>query len=184
LKILLTQLAFDQGAIRMYTPGYFPPSMTTFDGLKIYRNNASGIFIHRCQNIRVDNSLFADNNLGIDIDRAEGIEVSNTKIIGLSPSYTALQARQPTVQAVCKRNERKGIDLHTWQKEANWHGAKITNVDISGFAASDTTCAKKYSITYDDMVRKQLSCCLSEQETYRQFLIPSRTIFRFHHTDT
>lgn len=78
----------------MYVPGYFPSTMSSFTGLKVYRNNAYGIFIHRCHNLRVDQSLFADNNFGIDLDRAEGIEVTNTRIIGMSPSYKALMDRQ------------------------------------------------------------------------------------------
>jgi hypothetical protein len=36
--------------------------------------------MHKCHKINVDNGLFADNNIGIDINRAEGIEVNNTII--------------------------------------------------------------------------------------------------------
>jgi hypothetical protein len=136
----------------MYTPGYFPSELTPFTGLKVYRNAASGIFIHRCHNILVTGSLFADNNKGIDLDRAEGIWVENTKIIGQSPSYEALMARQPGVGPVCDRNARTGIDLHTWQKEIDFWGAKISNVEMSGFGANDPKCTKPTSITYDPFV--------------------------------
>lgn len=140
-----------QGAIRMYVPGYFPSAMTPFSGLKVYRNDAVGIFIHRCHNLRIDQGLFADNNMGIDLDRAEGIEVTNTQIIGMSASYQALMQRQPGVEAVCDRNERVGIDLHTWQKEIDFVGAKISNVVMSGFA-DDPNCAKPSSLRFDDFV--------------------------------
>ena len=136
----------------MYTPGYFPSAMTSFTGLKVYRNSGVGIFIHRCHNIRVDRSLFADNNNNIDLDRAEGIEVTNTEIIGMSPSYEALRNRQPGVAAICERNERVGIDLHTWQKEIEvFTGAKISNVTMSGFG-TDPTCAKPSSLRFDRFV--------------------------------
>ena len=143
-----------QGAIRMYVPGYFPSTMTPFTGLKVYRNDAVGIFIHRCHNLRVDQSLFADNNMGIDLDRAEGIEVTNTQIIGMSPSYKALLDRSParSIEAICDRNERIGIDLHTWQKEINvFLGAKISNVTMSGFGA-DPLCPRPSSLRFDPFV--------------------------------
>jgi hypothetical protein len=95
----------------MYTPGYFPTDMTTFGGLKMYRNYSSGIFLHKCHSIKVDNGLF--DNIGIDIDRAKGIQVKNTIIIGESNSYRILMKRQPTVNPVCSRNSLNGIDLHT-----------------------------------------------------------------------
>jgi hypothetical protein len=136
----------------MYQPGYFPTKMTFFTGLTVYRNNAVGIFIHRCHNLTIDQSLFADNNIGIDLDRAEGIEVTNTKVIGTSPSYQALMARQPGVVPICERNERVGIDLHTWQKEIDFIGAKISNVVISGFDPNDTGCATPSSLRFDKFV--------------------------------
>ena len=151
LKYLFSLL---QGAIRMYVPGYFPSTMSPFTGLKVYRNDAVGIFIHRCHNIRVDQGLFADNNLSIDLDRAEGIEVTNTRVIGMSPSYKALMDRSParSIEPICERNERIGIDLHTWQKEINvFLGAKISNVTMSGFGP-DPLCPKPSSLRFDDTV--------------------------------
>jgi hypothetical protein len=126
--------------------------MTPFTGLKVYRNYAVGITIHRCHNIRIDQGLFADNYMGIDIDRAEGIEVTNTTIIGRSSSYEALMARQAGVAAVCDRGERVGIDLHTWQKDISYLGAKISNVTMSGFAPNDVMCLKPRSMRYDKFV--------------------------------
>jgi hypothetical protein len=134
--------------------------MTPFTRLKVYRNYAVGITIHRCHNIRIDQGLFADNYMGIDLDRAEGIEVTNTTIIGKSPSYEALLARQPGVAAVCDRNERVGIDLHTWQKDISFLGAKITNVSMSGFAPNDPKCLKPRSMRYDDFVSNLISDCM------------------------
>jgi hypothetical protein len=127
--------------------------MTPFTGLKVYRNNAVGIFIHRCHNLRIDQGLFADNNMGIDLDRSEGIEVTNTQVIGMSPSYKALMDRNParSIAAICDRGERVGIDLHTWQKDISFIGAKISNVTVSGFG-TDSLCSKPSSLRFDDQV--------------------------------
>jgi G8 domain len=152
-KLIFRILLNGQGAIRMYVPGYFPTSLTSFSGLKIYRNDAVGMFIHRCENILLENSLFADNNIGVDHDRSEGIVMRNLKVIGQSPLYEALMARQPGVKPVCFRGERVGIDLHTWQKEIEvYAGAKISNVDISGFSPSDPNCATPSSVRFDILV--------------------------------
>jgi hypothetical protein len=140
--------------VRTYQPGYFPTDITPFIRLKVYRNYAIGIKIHRCHNIRIDQGLFADNYMGIDLDRAEGIEVTNTTIIGTSLSYEALMARQPGVASVCDRNERVGIDLHTWQKDISFLGAKITNIYMSGFAPNDSKCLKPRSLRYDKFVSR------------------------------
>jgi hypothetical protein len=136
----------------MYKPGYRPTEMVTFEGLKLHRNAASGIFVHRCQNIRIVDSLFADNNIGIDVDRAEGVEVSNTVIIGESNSYRLLMARQ-AVQRVCRDSQDRwlvGIDLHTWKKEKAWAGATFSNVTLSGF--TNVACPNSASINFDGMV--------------------------------
>jgi hypothetical protein len=133
--------------------------MQVFDGLKVYRNYARGIVVHRCQNINIANSLFADNSVSIDIDRAEGIEVTNTKIIGESESFRKLLARQD-VEIPCRQNNPDGIvgiNLHTWKKEKEWAGAKISNVDMSGFG--NVTCAYSASINYDTHVRIRIAVC-------------------------
>ena len=137
----------------MYKPGYMPNTIATIDGLKAYRNDASGIFVHKNYNIVIVNGLFADNNIGVDIDRAQGIAVSDTVIIGESASYRQLMARQP-VGTVCSRGELKGLDLHTWKLDKEHGGVTITNVDFSGF--SKAACDFPSSIHMDDMVSLDL----------------------------
>ena len=136
----------------MYKPGYMPKAMTPLDGLRSYRNDGSGIFLHRNNNLSIVNGLFADNNLGIDIDRAEGIEVHDTVIIGESESFLTLMARQPTVEPVCRNDGTlKGIDLHTWKHALEFAGAKISNVEFSGFGNSGR-CKKPSTISFDPLV--------------------------------
>jgi hypothetical protein len=140
---------FDQGAVRMYTPGYMPNTIATIDGLKSYRNDASGIFVHKCYNIIITNGFFADNNIGVDIDRAQGVVVRDTVIIGESDSYRKLMARQ-TVAEVCRQGRLKGLDLFTWKLDKERGAVTVTNVDISGF--SNVACDSPSSIHMDDMV--------------------------------
>jgi hypothetical protein len=137
----------------MYPKGYQPTNIVVFEGLKVHRNAATGIFVHRSQNVRISGGLFADNNIGVDIDRAEGVELVNSVIIGESESYRNLMARQPTVKRVCRDAQDRwlvGIDLHTWKKEKAWAGAKISNVTLSGL--ENVMCPNSASIRYDSQV--------------------------------
>ena len=129
----------------MYEPGYNPTETAKIDGLKSYRNDVRGIFFHKCRNIVLVNGLFADNILGVDIDRAEGIEVRDTVIIGQSESFRTLMARQPSAKPPCLL---KGLELHTWKIDYKYAGSQITNVDFSGFGDL-VTCQMSYIIHYD-----------------------------------
>jgi parallel beta-helix repeat protein len=141
-----------KGAIRTYTPGYRPKTLAKFDGLKVYRNVGVGIFIHRCHNILIENSLVADNHIGIDIDRAEGIDVKNTTIIGESESYRIMKKRQ-VVSSVCSRQGNLiGLDLHTWKSNISLAGANIVDVKFRGFDRG-SNCKTVSSIAFDKNVR-------------------------------
>ena len=59
-------------------------------------------------------------------------------------------ARQE-VGTVCRQNKLKGLDLHTWTKEKGFAGAKMSNVNFSGFG-DNVACANPSSISFDDMV--------------------------------
>ena len=125
--------------------------MAVFDGLRVYRNYGVGIFIHRCHNILIVNSLVADNHIGIDIDRAEGIEVRNTTIIGESESYRIMEKRQ-IVSSVCGRQGTLiGLDLHTWKSNLSLAGANIVDVDFRDFDRRDS-CKAASSIAFDKNV--------------------------------
>lgn len=148
----------------MYTPGYRPHEVATLNGMKVYRNVGTGIFIHRCHNILVENSTFADNFVGIDIDRAEGIEVSNTVIIGESNSYRSLMARQ-VVRPICGRLGLIGLELFTWKVNTTFAGAKISNVEFHGFD-DFAACDKVSSISFDSHVSSPCSSLYSIKRLY------------------
>jgi hypothetical protein len=136
----------------MYTPGYLPEQIAVFDGIKSIRNDASGMFLHKNYNILVQNSLFADNNIGIDIDRAEGIEIRDTVIIGESLSYRRLMERQD-VGPVCSQRKVVGIDLHTWTIFQGYGGSTLRNIDFEGF--SNTACPIPRALNIDEHVSER-----------------------------
>ena len=83
----------------------------------------------------------------MDIDRAEGIEVRNVKVIGMSENYKKLRDEQG-VPPVCYRRRVTGVDLHTWTIFKGYGGTIFENVEFSGF--SDTQCREAYTINMDD----------------------------------
>ena len=74
--------------------GYEPDgSPAVFKDLKSYRNRNSGVFIHNSRNIAIAGGVFADNRIGIDVDRSPTCSVTNATIIGLSPEYRSLSTQ-------------------------------------------------------------------------------------------
>ena len=154
--------------------------MVTLDGIKSYRNVWAGIEIHRSQNIRIANSLFADNIIGIDLDRTVGVEVINTTIIGESDSYRLLIGRQRNIDIVCDRTgKRVGIELHTWTVETNWAAASISNVTLLGFEKS-IACPNAASIKFDTMVRSRIGTYIYSDQSHNllMYSYPSHSFFR------
>ena len=131
-----------------YPTGYIPDGVQTMSGLKSYRNDGQGIFVHLSKNIKFDNVHVADNGfIGIDIDRADGITVMNSKVIGLSRSYTDFMDTQDAPDT-CSMDRSYGIDLHSWKNFPN--SDKVTIEDVAFFGYNH--CPKAYPFHVDDDV--------------------------------
>jgi hypothetical protein len=145
------------GAIRLYPEGFLPTvsNYAIASGLKAYRNQGSGMFVHRVHNFQIKNALVSDNAaIGIDVDRAEAIDIKDTVIIGKSSEYKALMARDSTIAEICNRNRVIGLDMHTWRLRNEESGAvHVSNVDITGFG--DIRCRDRWAISMDPHTLKQ-----------------------------
>lgn len=127
----------DKG-FRTYPTGYVPDSVQTFGGMRSYRNEGAGVFLHITKNIKIDGALVADNrNVGIDIDRAEAITVVNSQVVGESEVYAGLMATQGA-RPSCAADALYGIELHTWKNDVRNAGVVISNVSFTGF--TDVFC--------------------------------------------
>lgn len=102
-----------------------------------------GFMFHKNHNYIVQDSLFADNNIGVDLDRTDGAIVRRVAIIGVSASYRRLMARQD-VQRICNENNSKliGLDMHTWTLYNQEGGGYIEDVTLSGFDDIGSRCAQ------------------------------------------
>lgn len=136
--------------MRTYRPGYFPVQTARLERLKIYRNNNKGIEIHRVHNFAVVDSIFADNNVAVDVDRAEDIFLENLEIVGESESYRQLMNRE-NVEWVCRNQRLIGLELHSWKLHEERGGLTVNNITFSGFTGA--FCRRHHSIFMDRLVR-------------------------------
>ena len=70
--------------------GLEPEIPAFFKNLKSYRNRQSGVFIHNSRNIIIESGVFADNLIGIDVDRFPTCSILDATIVGYSSEYRAL----------------------------------------------------------------------------------------------
>ena len=145
-----------KGAFRMYPGGYRPllENKATLTNLKGYRNIGRGMYIHICHNIDLTNSLFADNDISVDVDRAEAIGVYDLRIVGKSDSFGALMVREPKQRDICNRARGRtiGLDVHTWRGRKAPGGLTVKRTTFEDF--DEVTCPGVAPIIIDSETQK------------------------------
>jgi hypothetical protein len=94
-------------------------------------------------------SVFADNQLGVDIDRADNIVLRDTIFIGLSASYSDILERQNLEQHVCSESHI-GLEIHT-HRELSRNGLQVEDCTFTGYA--HIPCKDVVPLRLDDTVR-------------------------------
>lgn len=127
------------------------------DGLKVYRNE-KGIFLHKNYNIVIKRALFADNNrAAVDIDRATGIAIRDTRIVGISDAFRKV-LKTHNVLPPCYRRKTVGIDLHTWKLDKRHNGIDLADISFEGF---DGTICEPRVIDVDEHVSRIICCAIA-----------------------
>lgn len=126
-------------------------SKNHFTNLKAFRNRGDGIFIHVCLNLVIEDSIFADNAKGIDIDRADAIDVRNTVVIGESEIFRR-QYESQDLPDNCRQNRLIGVELHTLGRRVGYSGASLEGVTFSGF--ENTHCDDAFAMNLDGSVSR------------------------------
>ena len=129
----------EKKGFRTYPRGYNPTATARFIGIKAYRNVEGGMFLHRNSNFHIEDSIFADNGIGIDFDETDSppIRLTNVTIIGLSESYRT-NVWNKNKGNVCSL-DGKNIGIEVLTRKANLgKGALLWNkIDFSGFNHDD-----------------------------------------------
>jgi hypothetical protein len=134
--------------LRAYPSGYRPVEIAVIEDFKAYRNT-KGVFLHLSRNIKIQRGLFADNRQGVEIDRADNIDVESATFIGISKSFRDLMTSQ-RVKNVCGHGSLVGIEHHAWKNDPNLDGSCMRNLTFSGFL--DTGCSQSFAINVDKRV--------------------------------
>lgn len=140
-------------------------SQNFFSNVKAFRNN-NGLFIHLCVNLVIENSLFADNGVSIDLDRTDRVDIINTVIIGETEIFRTqfdTQGRDAQDRNIVDNNCRMfnlvGVEVHTTGRTERFSGHSLDGVTFRGF--EDTHCifgeAGAYPISVDGSVSSSYS---------------------------
>ena len=104
--------------------------------------------LHKNRNYVVSDSIFADNDLGMDVDRTDGVVFRDSVIIGVSQTYRNLMATQGLAK-ICRQGQIIGLDMHTWMLDSEYGGATLENITISGFDDAASIGCGKTSVRVD-----------------------------------
>lgn len=144
--------------------GYFPTELAHFTGIKAYRNVKTGLYLHISSTIQVEDSIFADNGLGIDLERtlSPAIRLKNITIIGETQSYKN-NVRLKGLGNVChsQHNANKhntGVEIRTWKSEVGTTGSIWDDVRFSGFDHGTCLYAQPISLDYTVSVVSYFVC--------------------------
>ena len=116
--------------------------------MRVYRNKNKGFMLHKNHNYVVSDAVFADNDLGMDVDRTNAVVFRDSVIIGVSQLYRQLIKSQG-VEEICRRGKIVGLDMHTWVLNNDSGGVSLENISISGFDEAASTRCGKTSIRVD-----------------------------------
>lgn len=116
--------------LKTYPGEYIPPAPVTFSGTKVYSNTETGIFLHHGKNFLIDGGVISDNLLGIDVNLADNIKISNLVVNGAAGRSDPCEGASEPLMGI-----RLGANL----KDSTLSGTTLSAVTIKNFNA-DTTC--------------------------------------------
>lgn len=97
-------------------------------------------------------SVFADNAVGIDIDRSEDFVLRNNTFIGQSDSYRRILEQNRLDRHVCSASH-VGLEIHTHRDKIIHNGLVVNDCSFTGYA--QLPCEDAIPIRMDDKVSQQ-----------------------------
>ena len=124
--------------LKLFPNGYLPGSQATFENVKSYRNKGYGVIMHSCENVQINQGYFADNRIGVSIREADGITLSNVKIVGLSDVYGNLAEKLGMSSHCPAYRPVVGLRLHSYTRFPHVSGSSIDSVTIENVTPETT----------------------------------------------
>jgi len=116
--------------LRTFPGDFLPASRSTISNSIVYRNTEKGMYFHHGKNIKVDGGVVADNPIGIDIEFADNVKVSNLEVEGNTGYSTPCP--NPTDSLI-------GIQISGNNQDPDLSGTFLEDIIFDHF--NDTTCA-------------------------------------------
>lgn len=119
--------------------------------MKSYRNRGSGLFLHNSGFFLIQGGIFADNRIGIDVDRAHSLRIIGSQFVGVTPSFADLvgNAGHCRVGGMMMNYAVLGVQLHSQRSG----GTSITGVVLQDLSfahfGEDTQCPGSSALGVD-----------------------------------
>jgi len=130
-------------AFTVYFPGWLPKEVAMFENLKVYRNQAIGVFLHVTRNLYFSGGLIADNGrVAILNSRGDDVVFNGTVIVGNSgftdpPSFCTAN---PHVDIVGMQLD--GTKLNENDLIGQVTGTTLMDVEFRNWSATATGCGE------------------------------------------
>lgn len=140
-------------AIQTFPNGWDSKGLSRFTNIKVYRNRGIGWYCHLGQNFVVQNGLFADNKIALDVNYCDGVTIKDTKIIGYTLAYEEV-TELDKLKRHCWTDEysQYGVRLHPNNKNTRFRGSHLDGVDFSRFQRHLGCKDNKFILMNDDRV--------------------------------
>jgi hypothetical protein len=135
--------------LRFYPNGWYPSTAATLTGVKSFRNWRDGIYFQSTGSVTVDGGSFADNLMGIEVDKdCENITVTNAAISGYSDLYKSQVAQGGLASHCPAYMPLIGVQLQSYLYSRDSVGFTLSNIQFSNFDDS-TGCIGSRAIDVD-----------------------------------
>jgi len=138
-----------------------------FEAMRSYRNRGAGMFFHNSAYLEVSGGVFADNDRGIDVDRAHTCRIDGTgdegvvRVLGVSELYQAqlgaLGSLGHSSRSHCygpTADPVVGVQLHQQNSGASSKlGTWLGGVRFERLTDADTGCVGARALSVDDEVQ-------------------------------
>lgn len=117
--------------------------------MKSYRNRGGGIFLHNSGRLSIQGGVFADNRVGIDIDRAHSVRIVGSHLVGVTPSFAELVSSSGKTGHCPSMSPVIGVQLHSFPIGGNAvTGAILQDLSFAHFGEG-TRCPGSSALGVD-----------------------------------
>jgi parallel beta-helix repeat protein len=116
--------------LKTFPGDFLPASPSTISNSIVYKNTEKGMYFHHGKNVVVDGGVVADNPIGIDVEFADNVKITNLEVDGNTGSSVLCPSPQDTLV---------GIKISGNNNDPSLSGTFLQDIIFDYF--NDTSCA-------------------------------------------